>query len=376
MNNSIIPFYNQKNKYIVRSKDCSFYDDQGHQYLDFESGDWATNIGHSRDEIIESIKYQAQNIIHDGLQFRSQISEDLSHKLLDKLNLNNGKSAFLNSGSEAVNLGITIARYLTKRKKVLKMDCSYLSAFGYGHISMDNADLISIPINSIETIAELDFSQIAVFVLEAGSSGGLVKFPSNEFIKSLTELAKEKGTLLMANEVTVGFGRTGKWFGYQHYDYHPDIVATGKALGNGYPISGVSISRELSELFDINYFRYAQSHQNDPLGCTVALRVMNIIDSTNLVERSEETGNYFKEKLIQLHHTFPSKIKEIRGRGLMLAVEFVQTIDVKTISNQLLERGIIVGCKDNVIRFMPPLIIKKEEIVLAIKNLNEIMKLN
>lgn len=362
MNNSLIPFFPQKDMFIEKAKDCYLIDANGNKYFDMDSGDWAANIGHSRDEIISVIKDQAEKAIHDGLHCRNKQSEELSKKLLEKTGLTNGSSTFLNSGSEAVNLGITIARNLTKRKKVLKLDCSYISSFGFGRNTTDNPDLINIPIDDFTSIEKLNFKDIAVFVLEAGNSGSLIKFPSNEFIENIANVAKQDGCYLMANEVTVGFGRTGKWFGFQHYNYTPDIIAVGKALGNGYPISGVIISQETTRRFKENPFRHAQSHQNDPLGCAVALEVIRIMDEEGLVERSKETGNYFMKKLIRLQSDHPNIILDVRGRGLMIGLEFDPKIDFVQITKQLLKNGMLVGHKEKVLRFMPPLIIGKDEI--------------
>jgi acetylornithine/N-succinyldiaminopimelate aminotransferase len=362
MTSSIIPFYKQIDKLIVKAKGSYLYDSDNKEYIDFESGDWAANLGHSNDRINQVIKHQIELSIHDGLRFRNKQSEDLSIRILEKLSMTGGKSAFVNSGSEAVNLGITIAKNLTKRSKILKMDCSFLSSYGHGQISASNTDLVNISIDAIDSISEINFKEIAAFVFEPGNSGGLIKYPSNDFITKIASAVKQNGGLLMANEVTTGFGRTGKWFGFQHYNYQPDIVSTGKALGNGYPISCVSISHEVSELFDKNPFRYAQSHQNDPLGCAVGLEVINTFDDEGIVQQSFEKGQYFNDQLQKLQNKHQNKIKEIRARGLMLALEFNPEVDVESIYLQLIDNGLLVGFKENVLRFMPSLTIKKSAI--------------
>jgi acetylornithine aminotransferase len=371
MNSSIIPLYKQIDKLIVRSEGCYLYDSDNNQYIDFESGDWAANLGHSNERINQVVKNQVNILVHDGLRFRNKPSEDLSIKLLEKLSFIEGKCAFLNSGSEAVNLAITIAKNLTRRSKILKMDCSYLSAFGHGQISSNNPDLINIPFDDTEAILKVDFSNIAAFVFEPGNSSSLIKYPSNTFIKKLASAVKQNGGLLIANEVTTGFGRTGKWFGFQYYDFEPDIVSTGKALGNGYPISCVSITHEMSEIFNKNPFRYAQSHQNDPLGCAIGLEVINIMDNDDLIRHSFEKGNYFKDELLKLQQKHQDKICEIRARGLMIAIEFKSGVKVEDIYYQLIEKGLIVGQKEQVLRFMPPLIIEKAHIDLLINAIDK-----
>jgi acetylornithine aminotransferase len=349
------------------------YDASNNPYIDFESGDWAAGVGHANERISTVIKNQVDLLMHDGLRFRNKHSEDLSNRLLEKLDFDGGKSVFLNSGSEAVNLAITLAKNLTRRNKILKMDCSYLSAYGHGQISATNIDLINAPINDTDFLKQIDFKDIAAFVFEPGNSSSLIKFPSKDFIQSIVVSIKQNGGLLIANEVTTGFGRTGKWFGFQHYDFQPDIVATGKALGNGYPISCVSITREIANLFDKFPFRYAQSHQNDPLGCAVALEVINIFDSEGLIEQSFSKGKYFAEQLIQLQSKYPAAIKEVRARGLMIGLEFTSIVSAENIYMKLIDHGMLVGQKENTLRFMPPLIIEKMHIDQLIQAIDRII---
>lgn len=373
MKTSIIPFFTQADKFIEKAKDCYLFDSEGKQYLDFESGDWAANLGHANEELSCIIENQSKKVIHDGLRFRNKLSEKLSEKLLEKMGLQNGMSVFLNSGSEAVNLGITIARNLTGRKKILKMDCSFLASYGFGQISPDNQNLVNIQIDNILSVSEINFSEIAAFVFEPGNSHGLIRFPSNSFIENIASKVKQNGGMLMANEVTTGFGRTGKWFGFQHYNYNPDIITTGKALGNGYPVSGVSISNEVSELFRKNPFRHAQSHQNDPLGCAVGLGVIKIFEENSIVHHSFENGRYFLDNLVNLKNKYPGKVKEIRGRGLMTAIELENSIKAEVIDLKLIEKGFVVGIKGNTLRFMPPLIIARNEIDRLIITIDHIL---
>ena len=376
MKNPIIPFYKQTDKIIVRSEKCYVYDADNKRYIDFECGDWAAVLGHSNSKINQRIKLQVDKLIHDGLRFRNAESEQLSIRLLEKLELNDGQCVFLNSGSEAVNLGITLAKKVTGRTKVLKMDCSYLSAFGHGQISETNTDLISIPIDNMDAISEVNFKEIAAFVFEPGNSGSLIKYPNGEFIKAIAaEVTKHNG-ILMANEVTTGFGRTGKWFGFQHYDYTPEIVSVGKAIGNGYPISGVAISSRIAELFLNAPFRYAQSHQNDALGCAIGLEVINSIETEGLITQSFEKGEYFKQSLLQLMHKHKSDITDLRARGLMIGMELKSTEEADFLYNQLIDKGFLVGVKEKTIRFMPPLIIEKKDIDELIKSMDEILSGN
>lgn len=374
MKKDILQLYFSSDKQITKSKNCYLTDSEGKRYIDFEAGVWCTNIGHNNKQIIKRINRQIKETIHHGYHFRNNYAEELSVKLQKLIGLENGASVFLSSGSEAVNLSITLAKHLTGRDNILKIDNSYLSAYGFGQISAYNKSLINIKYNDIDVINNINFKNIAAFVIETGgASVEMVRFPDMEFINKLVKICRENGCLIIAEEVTTGFGRLGRWFGFQHYNFMPDMVVAGKALGNGYPISSVTISSTLASQFEQNTFRYAQSHQNDPLGCAIALETINYIETHNLIDKTNKTGSYFKKQLETLQFKNPEKIKEIRARGLMIAMEFKESIDGELISKQLFESGFVVGFKMNTLRFLPPLIIKKNDIDKLIQKLGELL---
>lgn len=374
MKKDIIPFYISSDKLIAKSKDCYLIDSKGNKYIDFESGVWCTNIGHGNNQINGRIKKQIKKVIHHGYIFRNKFSERLSVKLQELIGYKNGASVFLSSGSEAVNLSITLARHFTGKKKILKIDNSYLSAFGFGQISVENDSIVNVKFNDLDSISKIDFSDISAFVLETGgASVEMVRFPDYEFVTGLIDTCRENGCLIIAEEVTTGMGRLGKWFGFQHYDFAPDIVVTGKALGNGFPISSLTLNSILTDKFEQNPFRYGQSHQNDPFGCSIALEVIKTIESQNLINKSRKTGEYFKKRLDQIQNRQPEKVKDVRARGLMLAIEFMESIDGELINKQLFESGFVMTCKLNTLRFLPPLTIKHADIVKMIEKLDEIL---
>lgn len=375
MRNAVIPFYGASNKLIVKSKDCYQYDSEGKKYIDFESGVWCANIGHSNDRLVRVIQNQLEESVHHGYKFRNHYSEQLSKELQRLIGFENGSSVFLSSGSEAVNLAITLSQHLTGRKKILKIDNSFLSSYGFGQISTENNHLVNVKFNDLSAIDNIDFSTISAFVMETGGASlEMVKFPDSLFIKQLTEISKKNNCLIIAEEVTTGMGRTGKWFGFQHYDIVPDIVVIGKGLGNGYPVSAVTINEAISEQFEQNPFRYAQSHQNDPLGCAIGLEVIKIIEEEDMISRCNSTGSYFLEKLEKLGERHYDKVKEIRYRGLMIALQFRDDFDGELVSNLLFENGFIIGFKLNTLRFLPPLTITTNDIDSMIDTLDELLR--
>lgn len=372
--------YNPTSKMLVKSKDCYQYDSDGKEYIDFESGVWCTNLGHSNDRIINLISNQIQSSIHHGYKFQNPFSEELSDKLIKISGIEGGASVFLSSGSEAVNLAISLSFYYTGRKRILKIDNSYLSAFGFGQISADNNSIVNVhfndfnDFNDFSSLNHIDFSEISAFVLETGgASVNMVQIPDHDFISAIVEKATKNGCLIIADEVTTGMGRTGKWFGYQHYNVVPDIIVYGKALGNGYPISAVTANSRVINFFNKNPFRYAQSHQNDPLGCAIGLEVIKTIEENRMIDQCIEMGDYFKMKLHQIEKKYPKKVKEVRGRGLILAIELDNQVNGESIYDKLFELGFVVGFKANTFRFLPPFAIKKSDIDKLITKLEELL---
>jgi acetylornithine aminotransferase len=223
-----------------------------------------------------------------------------------------------------------------------------------------------------QLFSNIPFDKIGIFLFEPGSSSGLVNFPSAKLIERISKKITENDGLIVINEVTTGAGRTGKWFGFQHYDLKPDMIAIGKGIGNGYPVSVAAISGRAARLLENCHFHYSQSHQNDPLGATVVNEVIGTISDENLVERSRMLGEKIMKGLEGLKRS-DSILKEIRGRGLMIAIEF--TRDAELIQKELIKKGFIVAKRSGheVLRIDPALTIEEKDIDAFIRSLNEII---
>ncbi|MBI5579620.1 MAG: aminotransferase class III-fold pyridoxal phosphate-dependent enzyme, partial [Deltaproteobacteria bacterium] len=223
----------------------------------------------------------------------------------------------------------------------------------------------------------IPFDSIGAFVFEPGGSGsGFVKFPPKQLVQDIAQRIKQEDGLIVANEVTTGMGRTGKWFGFQHYDIQPDIVAIGKGLGNGYPVSAVAMKCDIAEELEDSGFHYAQSHQNDPLGCAVAKEVIATLGEENLIERGNTVGTFFLNGLKQLEEKH-SVVKAARGRGMLLGLELFphERLSVQSAYRILLEYGFLVGyySAGNVLRFDPALTIDKDDITHFLESLDKIL---
>lgn len=360
---------------IIKAENCVIFDGEGSRYLDLESGIWCTSIGHSNPAVTRTIADNAGAFMHAGYCYNASVVDSSAGKVLGITGHKNGKCVFLCSGSEAVDLAITVSLHVTGKRKVLTLSDSYLSAFGH----FANPDeIIKYDWLDGDAVNIVPYGEIAAFVFEPGSSSGLVRFPGNALIASIAEKVRDSGGVVIANEVTTGIGRTGKWFGFEHYSISPDIVAIGKGLGNGYPVSCVSCSEEIAGRIDLSRFHYSQSHQNDPLGASVALCVMDTIEKCGLLERADEVGRHIRINLGKIREKH-GLIKDIRNRGLMFAVEFLP-VENRSISREvtdsLFRKRIILTKRpgSEVIRFDPALTIEYDDVDYFLDAFGNILK--
>lgn len=361
---------------IVKAQGCYLFDSKGKKYIDFEAGVWSMSVGHNNQQINKAIKEQIDKIVHLGFRYTNNLVETAATDVIDTLKPFSGKCLFLSSGSEAVELSVKIAKALTKGKKMLTLKETYLSAYGMSAnkedsewIKFEFAKCMACSNNcscgNCEFINEIPFDEIGAFIFEPGNSSGLVLIPPKNLIVEISKRVKEYNGLIVIDEVTTGVGRTGKWYGFQHFNIKPDIIALGKGIGNGYPVSVVAVESEVAEKVDKESIRHSQSHQNDALGCVVVSEVIQYIQHNNLIEKSNENGQYFIEKLHKLKDK-TKIIKEVRGLGMMIAIEFDKEAStlMTSLNEHLIERGFIVGYKPafNLMRFYPSLITTREDI--------------
>jgi acetylornithine/N-succinyldiaminopimelate aminotransferase len=367
---------------FVRGENCSLYDEQGKRYVDFESGIWSTVLGHSHPRINQVMIRQIAQVIHLGAAYPSFLAEEAARDVLEITGSGDGKCVFLSSGSEAVEFAVQAARRVTGKDVLLTFTTSYLGA--YGSSGRKNAHEWCLfdwdacaDGDPVDHLKEIPFERIGGFVFEPGGSGsGFVRFSAKQLVQNIVQRVRQEGGLLVVNEVTTGMGRTGKWFGFQHYDLQPDIVSLGKGLGNGYPVSAVAMKRNIAERLENSGFRYVQSHQNDPLGCSVAQEVIAVLREENWVERGNALGAYFLEGLRKLErHPI---VKEARGRGMLLALQFHphESFSATSAYESLLEQGFLVGYypAGNILRFDPALTMEKKDIDHLLDGLDRILE--
>lgn len=368
---------------LVRGEGCHLFDSRGARFTDFESGIWSAALGHGHPRITAVIREQSAALMHLGTRYPSPLAERAAVDILGTVGMGEGKCVLLSSGSEAVEFGVQVAHRFTGKPLLLTLAHSYLAAYGSAGarrsgewcVFDSSACTHTGPCNCLDAIP---FADIGAFVFEPGGSGmAFVKFPPQRLVEEIARRVRAHGGLLMANEVTTGMGRTGRWFGFQHYGVQPDVVALGKGLGNGYPVSAVAMRPEVAERMERGGFHYAQSHQNDPLGCAVASEVIAVLREEGWIERGDEAGASLLEGLRRLvaEHAV---LREARGRGLLLGLEFHPDVHVTVtrVYGELVERGFLVGCypAGNMLRFSPPLVIGPEDAAALLECLDGILR--
>jgi acetylornithine aminotransferase len=358
----------------------------GNRLIDLESGVWCTSVGHNNKRVNKVISDQINKITHSGFCYCHPQLDLTAKRVLDITGLGEGKCEFLCSGSEAVEYGLRISRAIGDKPLALTFSESYFGAYGDASTRTKENWFIFDRLNcscnndlgctgDCKDFEKIPFEKINTFLFEPGSSSGLVRFPSPKLIQKIISRIKENNGIVMVNEVTTGIGRTGKWFGYQHYSLTPDIVAIGKGIGNGYPVSITVISKNVAEKLATCDFKYSQSHQNDPLGAFVANEVISIITEDGLLEKCVEKGNYLKTRISGFIDE-GSIIKDFRGRGLMIAIEFKN--NAQWVYDELLKKGFIVAKRPNaeVLRLDPALTIETDSLDLLIDAMRDLLNLN
>lgn len=374
---------------IIRAQDCSLFTADGRELIDFEAGVWAAVLGHNHPRVVRVIQEQLELISHIGYRATNPLQEDAAGEVLRSLEFDDGQCVFLSSGSEAVEFAVQLTRRIGGKPQLLTLKESFLSSYGSSGtksqdewVLFDRDQCRDCPREqgcSLDCpyLASIPLDEIGAFVFEPGSSGGLVRFPPAKLVHTLRDGVRDHAGLVVVNEITTGVGRTGKAFGYEHYGLKPDIVAIGKGLGNGYPVSAVAMRQHVIDAIAGTDFHYAQSHQNDPLACAVAAEVLRVVRDEGLVERSAKVGAVFLQGLEALQEKH-DMVKDVRGRGLMLAVEFEpdhHQFALRDLFRVLLDRGFLLGYKPegNLLRFLPPLTITKSHIDSLLSSVDDFL---
>ncbi len=366
---------------IVKAEGSYLFDPNGKKYLDLISGISVSSIGHRHPKVVKAIKDQVDAYLH--LMVYGEYIQSPQVKLAQKLSEVLGKgfesTYFVNSGSEANEGAMKLAKRATGRTEIISMNKAYhgstqgvLSIIGDEEFKRGFRPLLpgtkSIQFNSIEDLEQITTKTAAVMVEPVQGEAGYIP-PADGYLMALRQKCKETGALLIFDEVQTGFGRTGKLFAHQHYNVKPDIITLAKGMGGGMPIGAFIASKKLMDHFKENpILGHITTFGGHPVSCAASLACLSVILDDKL-----PAGVPKKEKLFRKLLVHP-KIKEVRGKGLMLAVQLDTFENVQTVIAHCLDNGVIsdwfLFC-DNAIRLSPPLNIAEEDIKLACKVLLE-----
>lgn len=366
-------------------KGMYLYSTENDQYIDFLGGIAVTVLGHSHPLLVDAISEQARKFIHCSSLYYIESQARLAEAICT--NSCADKVFFSNSGAEANEGAIKLARMYHRRKgnndrfEIITLKDSFhgrtlatIAATGQDKYKEPYIPLTpkfkSVPMNDLKALEDAINENTCAIMLEPiqGESG--VNAVSQEYIKGVRSLSYANDIILIFDEVQCGMGRTGKLFGYQHLDVEPDILTLAKALGGGFPIGAFCAKNFVATAFSPG--DHGSTFGGNPLACEAGLAVFRTIKEEKLLENCQKMGTYLKGKLNALKMKYDI-ISEVRGRGLMIGMEFTDDIAVD-IRNKLFDRKILVGSvKTKIIRLLPPLIIKKEHVDILLDNLDEVL---
>ena len=368
---------------LVRGKGTSVWDASGKKYIDFVAGLAVDNLGHCHPNVVSAIRKQAGRLLHVSnlyhIEPQSQLAAELTRlSFADKF-------FFCNSGTEANEAAIKLARRWfydngqPKRFEIITMKDSFhgrtmasLSATAQKKIHTGFKPLLPgfkyVPFNDIAALKKTITKKTCAVLIEPIQGEGGVNLAQETYLKILRKTCNEKGILLIFDEIQTGFGRTGHLFAYERHKIKPDIITLAKALGGGIAIGAMGSTNKIIKSFTPG--THGATFGGNPLACAASLASLKTLSKKGFLEKSSATGDYFLKQLYRLKDNF-SVIREVRGVGLMLAVELNQP-GAEVVTNCMKE-GLLINCiQQNTIRFLPPLIITRKEIDFLIRILSKI----
>jgi acetylornithine/succinyldiaminopimelate/putrescine aminotransferase len=368
---------------IVKAEGIYLYDKKGRQYIDLVSGVSVSNVGHCHPKVVEAVQAQAAKYMHLMVygEFVQEPQVNFAKQIVDLLPEKFQSVYFVNSGSEAIEGAMKLAKRVTGRREILAFKKAYhgstqgaLSIYGGDELKKSVQPLLPeidfMTFNNSETLSLITNKTACVVMEVIQAEAGIVP-AEKEFLEAVKVKCIETGTLLVFDEVQTGFGRTGKMFGFEHYGVEPDIICFAKGMGGGMPIGAFVSSKELMDtLTNKPALGHITTFGGHPVSCAAGLASLKVILEEKLYEKAEQKEMLFRSLL---RH---KAIKEIRGRGLFLAIEMVSGFNMTAFFNLCVEQGIIYDFflfNDSAFRIAPPLTISEPEIEKIVPILLKIM---
>jgi len=379
-NKYVIANYGRLPRVIVKGEGCYLYDGDGNKILDMFPG-WAVSaIGHCHPKVVEALRKQAGELLHIDNTFYSEPQGQLAQLLSERAF--GGKCFFCNSGAEANEAALKLARLHTEQGKY-KFITAEGSFHGRTFATMTATaqpkhhegllpllpGFVYVPFNDVSALESAFDDEVAAVMIEPIQGEGGINLATNEYMQAIRRLCDDNGAIMICDEVQTGIGRTGKWFGYQHFDIEPDIITMAKALGGGVAIGAMMAKEEVAA--SLVPGKHASTFGGNALACAAAIAVIEAIEEENLLENTNQLGRHTMDKLEKLKQKH-NIIDSVRGVGLMIGVQL--NGPGTEIVNQCLEKGLRINCtQGTVLRFMAPMIATEDQIDRAVDILDSVL---
>ena len=361
----------------VAAKGIEVWDEKGQKYWDFYGGHAVISIGHTHPHYVKRIEDQLEKIAFYSNSVQNPVQKELAEKLGKLSDCENYDLFMCNSGAEANENALKMASFHTGKAKVIAFKNSFHGRTSAAVAATDNPK-INAPINLQQQVTFLPLNDFEAFekaiasddhcavILEAIQGVGGLDEPTTEFYQFIAEKCKEHNVVLIADEVQSGYGRSGKFFGFQHHGIQPDIISIAKGMGNGFPVGGILIH----ESFKPSYGLLGTTFGGNHLACAASLAVLEVLENEDLITNAAELGTYFREQAADV-----PEIKKVKGKGLMIGLEF--DFEVAELRKKLIyDHHMFTGSANNkkLLRFLPALNITSEHIDLFFEALKKALK--
>ena len=376
----VIPCYHKTPLVLERGRGTRVWDSQGEEYLDFFPGWAVSGIGHCHRRVVEAIRHQAERLIHVSNNYYHELQGTLAEQVIR--HSFPGKVFFCNSGAEANEAAFKLARKFGNpaRNEIISMERSFhgrtitaITATGQKKYQQGFEPLApgftTVPFNDFAALERAVTSKTVGIILEPIQGEGGIHVADQSYLSSVRRLCTDKKILLILDEVQTGMGRTGRMFCYKNFGIEPDMMTLAKSFGGGFPIGAMVAKKEIADVLEPG--THATTFGGGPLACAAALATFEAIEKEKLISNAVITGSHLFKRLHELKKKHPI-IKEVRGMCLMAGLELA--IEGKNIYEECLKRKLLINCtQGNVLRLMPPLVVREKEIDRAIQLLGDVL---
>lgn len=371
----LFPVYPLFNIHIVEGRGCCVYDDQQQEYLDLYGGHAVISIGHCHPHYVAEVEKQLHTLGFYSNSVVNKLQEQLAERLGKLCGYPDYQLFLVNSGAEANENALKLASFHTGRKRVLAASKAFHGRTSLAVEATDNPRIVApvnagghvtfLPLNDLQAFeAELQKGDVAAVIVECIQGVGGIRMATREFMQGLRRACHATGTVLVCDEIQCGYGRSGRFFAHQHLDVQPDLITCAKGIANGFPMGAVLISPK----FEATYGMLGTTFGGNHLACSAALAVLDVMESEQLVAHAAQVGDYLLDSLKQWQTQNPH-IVDVRGRGLMIGVEF--DTPIKDYRNRLVhEQHLFTGAAStNILRLLPPLTLSMEQATEALRRM-------